>query len=271
MKIAIAGKGGTGKTFLSSTLAWLVSDNGYTTLAIDADSAPNLGVSLGLGEAEAAAIVPVSLNEDLIRTKTGTGYPGVYSLNFSVDDVIRKFSVPTPSGVHILVMGMVTAMGTGCTCPANSVVRALLRHLIIDRNEAVILDMEAGVEHLGRGTAQGVDVMLVVADANRKSLALAGSIASMAGEAGIPRIMLVGNRVRDEEESVVIRKFATEKNLPLAGMVPFDPAVAQAGIDGKPVTCIPVDNPAVVAVKKILDDCFFCGNDPGESEHGEFA
>lgn len=254
MKIAVAGKGGTGKTFVSSTLAWLVSRCGYTTLAIDADSAPNIGVSLGLEESEATGIVPVSENEELIEAKTGTGYPGVYSLNFSVDDVVKQFSVPTPAGVHLLVMGTVVSMGSGCTCPANSIIRALLRHLIFERNEAVILDMEAGLEHIGRGTAEGVDVLLVVSDANRKSLALAGTLARMGREAGIPRILFVGNRVRDAGETGIIRRFAAEQGLAIAALIPFDPAVAQAGIDGKPVTALPEDSPGICAVRKILDD-----------------
>ncbi|MDD1703090.1 MAG: cobyrinic acid a,c-diamide synthase [Methanoregula sp.] len=251
MKIAVAGKGGTGKTFIAGTLAWQLSRDGYTTLAIDADSAPNLGISLGLGENEAGSIVPVSKNEDLIRAKTGTGYPGVYNLNFSVDEVVKKFSAPTPAGVSLLVMGTVTSMGAGCTCPANSVVRALLRHLIIERDEAVILDMEAGVEHLGRGTAEGVNVMLVISDANKKSLAIAGTIARMAQEAGIPRVMLVGNRGKDPHEENAIRRFAEEHTIPLLGFVPFDPAVAQAGISGTPVMDL-TDTPAVLAVRDLV-------------------
>src|SRR5208337_439060 len=208
--------------------AFLVARAGYTTLAIDADSAPNLGFLLGLSYQDAGAIVPVSQNEALIAAKTGTGYSGVYTLNITVYDVVLKYAVPTPSGVHLLVMGTVVSMGSGCTCPANSVIRALLRHLIVDRKEAVVLDMEAGVEHLGRGTAENVDMMLVVSDANRQSLAIAGTIARMAQDAGISRTALIGNRIVDAGQEQVIQDFARAHDLAVAGMIPFDPAVIRA-------------------------------------------
>jgi CO dehydrogenase maturation factor len=238
MKIAVAGKGGAGKTLVAGGLAFLLARAGYTTIAIDADSAPNLGFMLGLTARDAGAIVPVSKNETLIAAKTGTGYPGVYTLNFTVDDVIQKFAVQTPAGVHLLVMGTVVSMGAGCTCPANSVIRALLRHLIVDRDEVIIMDMEAGVEHLGRGTAENVDMMLVVSDANRQSLSLAGTIAQMARDSGIPRIALVGNRIVDAGQEYVIREFAGSNDLEVMGMIPFDPSVVRAGIAGNPITLL---------------------------------
>ena len=197
MKIAVAGKRGAGKTLVAGGFAFLLARTGDTTLAIDADSAPNLGFLLGPSSRDEGAIVPVAKNEALIAAKTGTAYPVVYPLNFTVDDVVSKYAVPTPAGVHLLVMGTVASMGPGCTCPVNSVIRALLRHLIVDRDEAVVLDMEAGVEHLGRGTAEGVDMMLVISDAHRQSLAIAGRIARMSQDAGIPRIALIGNRIAD--------------------------------------------------------------------------
>ena len=177
MKIAISRERGIGQNAGGrGTFAYLLADSGYRTLAIDADSAPNLGSLLGLSASETNTIMPVSKNEELISAKTKTGYPGVYSLNFSVRDVIEKYAVPTPAGAHLLVMGTVSSMGGGCTCPANSVIRALVRHLIVERDEMVVLDMEAGVEHLGRGTAENVDIMLVVSDANHQSLAIAETI-----------------------------------------------------------------------------------------------
>jgi len=252
MKIAIAGKGGAGKTLVAGSLAFLLARAGYTTLAIDADSAPNLGFLLGLSQEVAAGIVPVSKNEDLIAAKTGTGYPGVYTLNFSIDDVVTKYSVPTPAGVHLLVMGTVVSMGAGCTCPANSVIRALLRHLIIERDEAVVLDMEAGVEHLGRGTAESVDVMLVISDANRQSLAIAGTIARMAQDAGIPRIALAGNRIADAGQERGIRDFAAAQNLEVIGMIPFNQMVVRAGINGDAVSSLTA-SPVYLAIEEMLN------------------
>jgi CO dehydrogenase maturation factor len=252
MKIAVAGKGGSGKTFLSGSLAFLFSLAGYTTLAIDADSAPNLGCLLGLSSREMDTIVPVSKNAGLIAAKTGTTFPGVYSLNFSVDDVVAKHAVSTPAGPHLLVMGTVTSMGSGCTCPANSMVRALLRHLFVDRSEMVILDMEAGVEHIGRGTAENVDMMLVISDAHRQSLAIAGKVMKMALDAGIPRVALVGNRIMDATQEQIIRDFAQDNRLDVAGIIPFDPSVVRAGIAGDSIETLQ-NSAAIHAIRGILE------------------
>jgi CO dehydrogenase maturation factor len=235
MKIAIAGKGGVGKTVIASGIAWSLARAGYTTLAIDADESPNLALSLGLSQEEAAQIVPVLENDELIRIKTGTDFSGVYNLNFSVDDIVHDFSIPTPAGVHLLVMGAVKSMGSGCACPANSFIRAMLHHLVVERDEAVVLDMEAGVEHLGRGTAEGVDWMLVVSDANKKSLITAATIANLAREAGIPHIEMMGNRIENNVQNDIISAFANQHNLPLLGGVPFDIAIKQAGIHGSSI------------------------------------
>ncbi len=250
MKIAVAGKGGVGKTVIASGIALSLARAGYTTLAIDADPSPNLALSLGLSREEEARIVPVVENEGLIKMKTGTDFMGVYNLNFSVDDIVRDYSVPTPAGVHLLVMGAVKSAGAGCACPANSLVRALLRHLVVERDEAVVLDMEAGVEHLGRGTAEAVDWMLVVSDANRKSLAIASTIAKMAREAGISRVAMVGNRVESEEQKGIISSFASQHEIPLQGVVPFDCAVVDSGINGSSVLAL-AGTPALESIEKL--------------------
>jgi len=238
MKIAIAGKGGVGKTVIAGCIAWSLARDGYTTLAIDADSSPNLALSLGLSQEEAARIVPVLENEELIKRKTGTGFSGVYNLNFSVDDIVRDFSILTPTGVHLLVMGAVKSMGEGCACPGNSVIRALLRHLVVERDEAIVLDMEAGLEHLGRGTAEAVDWMLVVSDANKKSLNTAATIANIAREAGISHIAMVGNRIENKGQNGIVSAFADQQGLPLLGVVPFDAAVVQSGIQGSSILAL---------------------------------
>ncbi len=238
MKIAVAGKGGVGKTVIASSIARSLARAGFTTLAIDADVSPNLAISLGLSPEEADRIVPIVDNEELIKLKTGTDFPGVYNLNFSVDDVVRDYSVPTPAGVHLLVMGAVKVAGAGCACPANSLVRALLRHLVVERDEAVVLDMEAGVEHMGRGTAEAVDWMLAISDANKKSLATAASIANMAREAGISHIVMVGNRVENDAQKDIISTFASEHGISLLGLVPFDNAVVHSGIQGSSILAL---------------------------------
>jgi CO dehydrogenase maturation factor len=252
MKIAVAGKGGVGKTLVAAGLAWSFSRRGFRTIAVDADPTPNLGVSLGLSIREASAILPISENASLIESKTRTGFPGVYSLTFSVDDVIRDYAVPTPSGARLLVMGTVKAMGSGCSCAANTVLRNLIRHLVVDRDEALVLDMEAGLEHLGRGTTEGVDVMLVVTDANAKSLETARIISRMAAESGVPNVILAGNRIGSEDEMRIISVFARENESRLVGMIPFDPAVIKAGIGADPVMVLE-GTPAMKEIERITE------------------
>jgi CO dehydrogenase maturation factor len=235
MKIAVSGKGGTGKTFLAGTLAKRFAAGGHPVIAIDADPSPNLALTLGLSLEKAATIIPIAENEQLIRLKTGTDYSGVFRLTFTVDDIIEKYAVSTPSGAHLMVMGTVRSAGSGCTCPAHSVVKALLRHLIVERNEVVILDMDAGIEHLGRGTAEHVDTMLVVSDANRKSLEVAKTICRMAEDSGIRQVGLVGNRIAGPSEEQAVRSFAEKSGIPVLGMIPFDRAVSDNGITGAPV------------------------------------
>nr|WP_320160688.1 AAA family ATPase [uncultured Methanoregula sp.] len=235
MKIAVCGKGGVGKTFIAGSLARCLVQSGHPVIAIDADSSPNLALSLGLTSEQAAAIVPVAENEELIRLKTGSGYTGVFRLTFTVDDIIRDHAVPTPSGAHLLVMGTVKAMGSGCVCPAHSVVKALVRHLVVERDEAVILDMEAGIEHLGRGTAGHVDSLLVVTDANRKSLEVAATICRLARESDIAHVGLVGNRAGSPRHEAAIRDFAKEHGLDVIAIIPYDNEVVETGISGAPL------------------------------------
>lgn len=235
MKIAVSGKGGTGKTFIAGSLATCFARRGYPVIAIDADPSPNLALTLGLSHEEAARIVPVAENEQLIKLKTGTEHPGVFCLNFTVEDIIKDYCVPTPSGASLMVMGTVRSMGGGCTCPAHSVIKALLRHLVVEREEFVILDMEAGVEHLGRGTAEHVDTMLVVTDANQKSLEIARTICRLASGSAIRKVGLVGNRILDKRQEHSILMFAQKHKIPVLAMIPFDMGVADAGVTGEPL------------------------------------
>jgi len=233
VKIAVSGKGGVGKTLIAGGLAYSFANKGLKTIAIDADPSPNLALTLGLSPEEARKILPISENKKLIESKTGTGYSGVFRLSFNVDDVVRKFSVKTPFGVNLIVMGTVQSMGSGCTCPANAVVRALLRHLVVERNEVIILDMEAGVEHIGRGTAQHVDVMLVVTDANLKSLETANRIHKLAANTGIKQVFLVGNKIENKTQKQTVENFAEKNTLEILDFVPFDQKVLEAEMQGE--------------------------------------
>lgn len=247
MKIAVSGKGGVGKTLVAGALAYSFAKKGFKTIAIDADPSPNLALTLGVPLEKAREIVPISENRPLIESKTGTEFSGVYRLSFAVDDVVRDFSVETPYGVNLVVMGTVKSMGSGCTCSANAVIRALLRYLIVERDEAVVVDMEAGIEHLGRGTARHVDMMLVVTDPTVKSLEIAKRIYNLAEDAGIKQIFLVGNKVANEVEGNSIRKFAENNDMLMLSLIPFDGQVLRAETRGE----TPLRNKQSKAIRSI--------------------
>lgn len=251
MKVAVSGKGGVGKTLIAAGLARGFAERGLKTIAIDADSSPNLALTLGLSTEEARKIVPISQNKELVESKTDTGYSGVYRLSFTVDDIVHEYSVSTPFGVNLIVMGTVRSMGGGCMCAPNAVVRALLRHLIVERNEAVILDMEAGVEHIGRGTVSHVDVLLIVVDSNMKALEIAKHIHDLAIGAGMKQIFLIGNRVMNSVQKEAIKSFAEKNGLLILEFVPFDQKVIEADMRGE----TPLKYKEIEAVRTIDNIC----------------
>jgi len=232
LKVAVAGKGGVGKTLIAGVLAYFLVKKGFKVLAIDADPAPNLAVTLGVPHDTAEKIVPISENKSLIEEKTSTGVPGIYKLSFTVDDIARDYSIKSSLGVNLIVMGTIRSVGGGCTCPANALIRALLRHLIVERNEAVVIDMEAGIEHFGRATAKHVDMMLAVADANMKALEIAKKINEFSKKAGIEKILLIGNKIKSEAEKELLKKFSEENDIPLLGFVPYDSSIFEADMKG---------------------------------------
>ncbi len=251
MKVAVAGKGGVGKTLIAGGIARGFAERGLKTIGIDADSSPNLGLTLGLTAEQTRKIIPISDNQPLVESKTSTGYSGVYNLNFSVDDIVKQYSVPTPLGVNLIVMGTVHTMGAGCMCAPTAVIRALLRHLVVEINEAVVLDLEAGVEHIGRGTARQVDDLLIVVDSNMKSLEIAKHIHDMAAEAGMKSLHLIGNRVMNDTQKEAIQTFADQNNMKVLAYVPWDQQVIESDMLG----ITPLKNKEIEAVKTIDGIC----------------
>lgn len=257
MKIAVSGKGGVGKTLIAGVLAEYLVQKGFTVLAIDADATPNLALTLGIPYDEAAKIVPISENTPLIESKTQTGVPGVYNLSFSVEDIVEQFTVKTPYKVNLLVMGTVKSAGSGCMCPANTVIRALLHHLIVKSKEAVVTDMEAGVEHMGRGTAEHVETMLIIADSSLKALETAKKLHELATQIGINQSYIIGNKVATQQEAALIKQFAKQNGIPLLGLVPYDEKILKADMQGKTPIAYANQSIGVVAIqnlgKKLLE------------------
>ncbi len=206
MKLAITGKGGVGKTTLAAGLALAFSQEGKRVIAIDADPDSNLAATLGFPEPE--KIVPLVEMEELIAERTGVEpgtVGGYFKLNPRVDDIPDKFSIEH-KGIKVLLMGRVKKGGSGCFCPENAFLKAVLSHLFFSREDVVILDMEAGIEHLGRGTAEGVDSLIIVVEPSRRSIETAFRIKSLAKDLKIERVFLVGNKVRGDNDIDFIRK-----------------------------------------------------------------
>ena len=234
-KIAVAGKGGVGKTTFSGVLACVLAAAGQKVYAIDADPNPTLGQVLGFPEDLMAQVVPIVEMGDLIEERTGArpGESGAYfRLNPRVDDIPARFSV-SHNGVHLLEMGTVRGAGAGCVCPENSVLRALVTHLLLRERETVLLDMVAGVEHLGRGTAAAVDAMYIVVEPGQRSLTVAADVARLAEEIGIPTLWVVANKVRGEEDLAFIRDHLDGRHL--AGWLPRDDQVVEADMQSRAV------------------------------------
>lgn len=229
MKIAVTGKGGTGKTTLAATLALLLAEEGARVLAVDADPDANLAGALGIPPEQAAALTPVSELRELIAERTGVTpgtLGGFFKMNPRVDDLPERLSLSV-GGVRLMVMGTVKKGEGGCVCPESVLLKSLVKHLLITRGEVVILDMEAGIEHLGRGTAAGVDAMLVVVEPGARSVRTAEAIKRLSQDIGITRLFVVLNKARPgdmERMSAVLDGFA------VLGALPYSEDVLQADL-----------------------------------------
>ena len=230
-KIAISGKGGVGKTALTALLSHIYVKRGRSVIAIDADPAGGLASALGLPREQAENLRPISEMEDLIYERTGAkpgASGGFFSLTPRVDDIPDKYSV-SYDGVRLLKLGSIDLGGSGCMCPESAMLKALVTHLLLYRNEMMIMDMEAGVEHLGRATAQAVDAMLIVVEPGRRSLQVAERIAELAGDLKLTQVFAVGNKVRTDFD----RSFIVEQSpVPVIGFLSASSKVIEADLKG---------------------------------------
>ena len=235
MKIAITGKGGVGKTTLTALLAQTYADAGHQVLAVDADPSPCLAGALGFPPELRAQLHPIAEMDALIEERTGAKpgtVGGFFTLNPRVDDIPERFSV-LHRGVRLLEMGSVVLGGSGCICPESAMLKTLFTHLLFRKDDILLLDMYAGVEHLGRATVDFVDAMLVVVEPTRRSLATAAQIKKLANDIGLMRLYLVGNKVRSHEEVEFLE--AETPDLPVLGYLPADMKVQEADRLGIPV------------------------------------
>jgi CO dehydrogenase maturation factor len=235
MKIAVTGKGGVGKTTLTALIAQAFADQGKSVLAADADPSPCLAGALGFPDAKRAQLHPISEMDELIFERTGARpgtIGGFFTINPRVDDIPDRFSIEH-RGVRLLEMGAVETGGSGCICPESALLKTLFTHLLFRNDEILLLDMYAGVEHLGRATIDFVDMMLVVVEPTRRSLGTAQQIKSLANQIGLTRLWLVGNKVRNPDETSFIEN--QTPGLPVLGFLPADLGVQEADRLGIPV------------------------------------
>jgi CO dehydrogenase maturation factor len=221
MKIAISGKGGVGKSTLSAAIALIMAQRKGRVLAIDADPDANLAASLGMSSEIQKSIIPISRQRALIEEKTGAkvrSYGQIFKINPDVSDIADTCAV-THRNVSLLVLGAIEAGGSGCACPENVLIRALVSDLVLNRDDTVVMDMEAGIEHLGRATTSGVDMLIVVVEPGQRSIDTAGHVVKMAEQIGLKKVRFVVNKITSPEDEAFVRERLPDNVI--LGVIPY--------------------------------------------------
>jgi CO dehydrogenase maturation factor len=248
MKLAVSGKGGVGKTTFASLLIRTLSGLGKRVLAIDADPDANLAAGLGIKNSE--SIVPISEMKELVLERTGAqpgSIGGFFKLNPKVDDLPDALSV-TFDNIKLMRLGGVKKGGAGCICPESTLLRALVMHIVLARDEVVVMDMEAGIEHLGRATAKAVDKLIVVVEPGRRSIDTAAHIRQLASEIGLNAIGVVGNKIRSDSDLEFLQKHLDD--FEFIGFLPYDDTLIEADLNG--ISPFDVDSPSKASVRSMI-------------------
>jgi len=233
MKVAISGKGGVGKTTLAGVMARILAHRGRKVLAIDADPDSNLASAIGLPKEALAKLSPIASMTSMIEERTGSkkgSYGTMFKLNPKVDDLPDDLGV-NYQGVKLLLLGCIPQGGGGCFCPENVLLKNLVRHLLVQREEALIIDMEAGLEHLGRGSTGYVDALVIVVEPGQRAMNTARQIKKLGEDLKIKKTMIVGNKINSEEDKRLIEEQLSD--FPILGHMSFNPKVLQADREGK--------------------------------------
>jgi CO dehydrogenase maturation factor len=251
MKLAITGKGGVGKTTTASLLAKAYAAAGYKVIAIDANPDANLSMGLGFDPDKVSKITPIAEMQDLIEERTGAkagSFGGVFKMNPKVDDIPEKYAVKN-GNIMLLVMGTVKKGESGCLCPESALIKSLVSHLVFKSTEVVIMDMDAGVEHMGRGTAKAVDAFIIVVEPGQRSFQTARSIRDLAKDIGIQNIYIVGSKTRDESDRQFIKESLAD--FEVLGFVNYNAEIAEADKKGEGV--YEASPTSVSEINKIID------------------
>ncbi|MFC1610322.1 AAA family ATPase [Myxococcota bacterium] len=241
MKVAVAGKGGVGKSTIAAAVALLWARKGRRVLAVDADPDANLAAAMGFPPDLQQRIVPIAEQRALIEERTGARvreYGQIFKLNPEVSDIAEKCAV-SHQGVDLLVLGAIEAGGSGCACPENVLIRTLLADVVLHQDDVVVIDFEAGVEHLGRGTASGVDTMLVVVDPGPWALQCAQNTHAMAQQIGLTDVRVVANKILSADDEGFVRQSLS--GLEIVGSIPYSTSIRDAERQGSSIVDLDTD------------------------------